>query len=164
MAEIAASADARQGCGPVTHTVGGPWKYSGRLAATKALVAWSRWDRRAGGSALVARGPAGRTERRVILKPRPHSPAPRVQLGRPVGQGIGGDVVIRAPIAGIVVKLLVGVGDLVADGDDVIVVNAMKMENLLPAPVDGRVKEIAVEPGAGVMKGQALLVIEEAPA
>ena len=161
MVAIAADADVHRDREPIARIFGGSWKYSGRLAATKARSAWSRWDRRASGAAFAARGPSGRAEGRPLLKPRPHSPVPRVKMGRPLGLTIGEDVVIRAPIAGIVVNVLVGVDDLVADGDNVIVVNAMKMENLLPAPIDGRVKEIAVEPGASVIKGQALLVIEE---
>jgi biotin carboxyl carrier protein len=73
-------------------------------------------------------------------------------------------MMIRAPIAGIVVKLLVEVGDLVTNGDDVIVVNAMKMENLLPTPIDGLVKTIAVAPGARVARGETLLIIAGGPA
>ena len=163
MAEIAAAADARLDRGPATHTVGGPWKYAGRLAATKALCPWSRWDRRASGTTVAARGPPRRGEERTLLRPRPHPPAPPSKAGRRLAPAIGAETVIRAPIAGIVVKVLVEVGDPVTEGDDVVVVNAMKMENLLPTPVEGRVKAIAVAPGARVTQGEALLVIAEGP-
>jgi biotin carboxyl carrier protein len=59
-----------------------------------------------------------------------------------------------------VVKLLVRPGDAVKPGDGVIVVEAMKMENELKAPVAGRVKEIRVEEGKAVSGGDVLVVIE----
>jgi biotin carboxyl carrier protein len=163
-AEIAAAADDLLTRWPTTYTVGSSWKYAGRLTATKALYPWSRWDRRAIGIALAARGPSSQGPERPAFRPKPRSSAPPSKAGPRLASPTPVEMMIRAPIAGIVVKLLVEVGDLVTNGDDVIVVNAMKMENLLPTPIDGLVKTIAVAPGARVARGETLLIIAGGPA
>lgn len=66
---------------------------------------------------------------------------------------------LRAPIAGKVVKLVVAVGDEVAAGDPVIVLEAMKMENELAASRDGAVKSISVSEGDSVETGQTLVTL-----
>ena len=71
-----------------------------------------------------------------------------------------GQQVIRAPMPGKVVKLLVAEGDAVEAEQGVVVVEAMKMENELRAPKAGRVVSIAVEEGA-LVEGQAALVVIE---
>lgn len=81
----------------------------------------------------------------------------RADVGR---HGSTGQHSIAAPMPGRIVRVLVGVGDPVAARQPVVVVEAMKMENELRAPRDGRVKEITVEAGASVEAGRILLVIE----
>jgi biotin carboxyl carrier protein len=66
---------------------------------------------------------------------------------------------IRAPIAGRVVKLLVAVGDEVAPGQGVVVLEAMKMENEIRAERGGTVTTIEVEPGRSVETSSLLLVL-----
>jgi len=66
---------------------------------------------------------------------------------------------LKAPMPGLVVKLLKQPGDAVMKGEAVIVVEAMKMENELKAPADGVIKEIKVEPGKPVDKGAVLLTL-----
>ncbi len=61
---------------------------------------------------------------------------------------------------GRVVRVLVGAGDEVAARQSVVVVEAMKMENELRSPKAGRIKEIAVAPGALVEAGRVLVVVE----
>jgi biotin carboxyl carrier protein len=61
---------------------------------------------------------------------------------------------------GRVVKLLVRVGDEVGARQGVVVVEAMKMENELRAPRDGRVVEVRVTEGASVDANAVLVVIE----
>ena len=80
--------------------------------------------------------------------------------GSDVGAGARGDQAIVAPMPGRVVRLLVAAGDAVTARQAVVVVEAMKMENELRSPKDGRVKEVAVTPGASVEAGRILLVIE----
>lgn len=67
---------------------------------------------------------------------------------------------IRAPMPGLVVKLNAGVGDQITCGQGVIVVEAMKMENEIPAPISGTIESIKVKPGMAVDKGDILLVIK----
>jgi biotin carboxyl carrier protein len=67
---------------------------------------------------------------------------------------------VNAPMPGKVVKLLVKLGDMVQEGDGIVVVEAMKMENELKAPVAGRVAEIRAAEGNAVNGGDILVVIE----
>lgn len=77
------------------------------------------------------------------------------------GAGEGeADKVIAAPMPGLVVRIPVAVGDSVAAGQGVIVVEAMKMENELKAPADGVIAAIEVEAGQAVDKGAVLVVLE----
>ena len=71
-----------------------------------------------------------------------------------------GQVHITAPIPGRVVKVLRDDGCEVKAGDGIIVLEAMKMENELKAPRDGRVVSIAVEEGQGVEGGAHLATLE----
>ena len=64
---------------------------------------------------------------------------------------------IRAPIAGKVVKVLVAVGDTVAPGSPVIVLEAMKMENELVSERGGTVSQVAKQAGQAVDTGDLLV-------
>lgn len=79
--------------------------------------------------------------------------------GGPPAAAAGGS--LAAPMPGKVVTLLVGPGDVVATGDGVIVLEAMKMENELKAPAPGRVAEVRVAEGQVVSAGEVLVVMEE---
>lgn len=70
-----------------------------------------------------------------------------------------GEVQIKAPMPGVVVKVPVSVGDTVAQGQTVVILESMKMENELKATRDAVVLEIKVEVGAAVDKNQSLVVI-----
>jgi pyruvate carboxylase subunit B len=61
---------------------------------------------------------------------------------------------------GLVVSVPVSVGDTVAKGTSVVVLQAMKMENELRASTSGRVVEVRVDRGQAVEQGQVLLVLE----
>jgi biotin carboxyl carrier protein len=66
---------------------------------------------------------------------------------------------VIAPMPGKVVKLLVQSGDAVQEGDGVVVVEAMKMENELKAPAAGTIAEIRTQEGKAVNGGDVLVVI-----
>jgi biotin carboxyl carrier protein len=68
---------------------------------------------------------------------------------------------ITPPMPSVVVRILVGVGDVVAKGSGVVVVSAMKMETTLLAPFDGTVTAIHVAVGDKVMPGQILVDIKK---
>ena len=63
---------------------------------------------------------------------------------------------------GTILKVMVAVGDVVTTGQVVCVVEAMKMENELVAPIDGTVTELGVALGQGVTSGQLLCVVTAA--
>jgi biotin carboxyl carrier protein len=67
---------------------------------------------------------------------------------------------IRAPMPGMVTRVLVAAGDAVRAGDSIVVMEAMKMENELRAKSDGRVRAVAVAPGTAVEKGMVLVELE----
>jgi biotin carboxyl carrier protein len=69
----------------------------------------------------------------------------------------GGDTVVRSPMPGRVVKVLVAEGDRVETGQGLLVLEAMKMENEVRARIAGTVAAVHVSPGATV-DGQAKLV------
>ena len=67
---------------------------------------------------------------------------------------------IRAPLAGNVWNILVNVGDQVEEDDEVLILEAMKMENTIYSSSDGTVKEIKVQQGDAVEEDDLLMVIE----
>jgi len=71
-----------------------------------------------------------------------------------------GGQIIKAPMPGKIVKILVKEGEEVEPGTGMIVVEAMKMENELKSSSKGIVKEIAVEEGITVNAGDTLIVVE----
>jgi biotin carboxyl carrier protein len=73
-----------------------------------------------------------------------------------------GPALVKSPMPGRVVKILVRAGERVAAGHAVVVVEAMKMENELRAPRAGVVREIRCAEGAAVEAGQDLVVVEPA--
>jgi biotin carboxyl carrier protein len=81
----------------------------------------------------------------------PQSPAPFVASGGEVA----------APMPGLILDIMVAVGDRVAAGTPVIKMEAMKMENEIPSPCNGTVKSIAVKVGDNVSTDETLMVIEE---
>ena len=77
------------------------------------------------------------------------------------GVGPGASGVVTAPMPGKVVKVRVKKGTIVKRGDPVVVLEAMKMEQTLAAPRDGRVSETPCNEGDMVAEGAALIVISD---
>jgi biotin carboxyl carrier protein len=75
------------------------------------------------------------------------------------GHAAGAQAIV-APMPGRVVRVLVGIGDVVTARQPVVVVEAMKMENELRAPKAGTVKDLSVTAGVSVEAGRVLLIIE----
>jgi acetyl-CoA carboxylase biotin carboxyl carrier protein len=67
---------------------------------------------------------------------------------------------IAAPMPGKVAKILVKVGDKVAEDDELITLEAMKMENPIFSTVDGTIKEIKVKEGESVSADQIMIILE----
>ncbi len=66
---------------------------------------------------------------------------------------------IQSFIPGTVVEVLVKTGDTVKEGDDIVILDAMKMKNRLKSHVEGRVIAVNVRPGDRVTKGAVLVEI-----
>jgi len=62
---------------------------------------------------------------------------------------------------GLILEVLVSSGETVVAGTPVVKMEAMKMENEIPAPVNGTVKEVRVKEGDRVQTDEILLVINE---
>ena len=101
--------------------------------------------------APVAGGPAA--------KPRPKRGGSSAGGGGAAGSGK-----IAVPMQGTIVKINVEVGQSVAAGDAVVVLEAMKMENNVAADIDGTVTAVNVEAGQSVAAGEVVIVIEAAEA
>jgi biotin carboxyl carrier protein len=76
------------------------------------------------------------------------------------GPAAGGGFQVTAPMPGSVLDVKVKEGDRVKEGDTLLILEAMKMENEVTAPASGVVKSIHVTSGATVNTGDLMLVIE----
>jgi biotin carboxyl carrier protein len=68
---------------------------------------------------------------------------------------------ILAPLDGKVFQLKVNAGDKVEEDEEILVIEAMKMETPIFAPCDGVVKEVSVKEGDEVAENDVLAVIDE---
>lgn len=73
--------------------------------------------------------------------------------------GPGAGAPVKAPLPGVVTKVLVAAGQAVKKGETVLVLEAMKMENNITAETDGTITGICVAAGDSVMEGTTLLTI-----
>ena len=80
------------------------------------------------------------------------APPPKVEIA-------AGETPITAPIPGTIIRYLVQEGDEVKAGMGIVVLEAMKMENVIESPVSGKMKTIKFSPGARVGTGDVLAVI-----
>jgi biotin carboxyl carrier protein len=67
---------------------------------------------------------------------------------------------IKAPMPGLVLEIYVKEGDAVGENQNILSLEAMKMENILKSPGTGIIKEIIVEKGMAVDKNQVLIIFE----
>ncbi|MEO6903182.1 MAG: acetyl-CoA carboxylase biotin carboxyl carrier protein subunit [Bacteroidia bacterium] len=64
---------------------------------------------------------------------------------------------LKAPMPGLVLDIRVSEGETVKSGDALLVLEAMKMENIIKSPTDGVIKKINVKTGVAVEKNQVLI-------
>ena len=67
---------------------------------------------------------------------------------------------IKAPMPGTIINILVDVGDEVLEYQEVLILEAMKMENAIPSAEAGTIKEIKVKVDDKVSTDQVLMVLE----
>ena len=86
--------------------------------------------------------------------------ATETTTGAPAAKsGPGAGTPVKAPLPGVITKILVNEGQAVKKGDTVLVLEAMKMENNITAEADGTVSGICVSAGDSVMEGTTLITI-----
>ncbi|MBU1194829.1 MAG: pyruvate carboxylase subunit B [Proteobacteria bacterium] len=86
--------------------------------------------------------------------------APKVAAPKAAPAASATGTPLTAPMPGMIIKYEKKVGDAVKKGDTVVVIEAMKMENALPSPVDGVVAAINFSSGDSAARGAVLAVIE----
>ncbi|MCL1966323.1 MAG: biotin/lipoyl-binding protein [Fibromonadales bacterium] len=99
--------------------------------------------------------------------PQPQSYAPAAPVSAPAPAAApapapaaaGGAGAVLSPMAGQVMKIKVAVGAAVSANQEVVVLEAMKMETPIYAPAAGTVQAISVKEGDAVAEGQTLLTI-----
>ena len=67
---------------------------------------------------------------------------------------------ITAPMSGKIAEILCKLGDQVKFEDELLILEALKMENPIYAPVDGKITELKIAAGAMVEANQVLLIID----
>ena len=83
----------------------------------------------------------------------------RLLLGS-VSTAPSGPQKVEAEMPGKIVKVEAAVGDAVSEGQGIVIIEAMKMENEITSPIDGLVTEVAVAEGDTVEAGTTLFVVE----
>lgn len=112
----------------------------------------------AGAKAAASRpqvAPAPKGANSAMITPATAAPSPRIAAASP-----SSGLTVKCPLPGTILALKVNVGDKVAAGQTLLVLEAMKMENNIDADRAGVVKSILVQQGATVMEGDDLIVIE----
>ena len=85
----------------------------------------------------------------------------RLAQARGTDLGDSGETAVKAPMPGLVIKVLVEKGETIVQGQQVVILESMKMENELKAPRGGVVTAVKTEAGASVDKDQVLVVVED---
>jgi biotin carboxyl carrier protein len=93
-------------------------------------------------------------------RPAPRAPRAAGSGGAPAAPRPGVKGGVTAQIAGRVMSVKVKTGDAVKQGDILLILEAMKMENEVKAPADGTVSQVLVTEGARVADGETMVVIE----
>ena len=103
--------------------------------------------------------PVSRIQRHVAPSSDASAPiASKPTVTRPAASA--GSIVVNSPLPGVIFDLLVKVGDTVKKGQTIVVLEAMKMENNIQAPSDGKIARVSIIKGDAVLEGAELVVIE----
>lgn len=89
----------------------------------------------------------------------PAQAAPTAPAAPAAPKTAGSGKAVTAPLPGVIIEVSVKVGDAVKAGDQVAVLEAMKMENAIEATCDGTVTAISVNKGDSVLEGAPIVTI-----
>lgn len=103
--------------------------------------------------------PATMPHKPVVTPPHPTAATPVSKPEKPAANVPASGTKVTAPLPGTITEIKVKVGDTVKDGDTVIVLEAMKMQNNIEAEGNGTVTAVLVNKGDTVMEGDALITI-----
>jgi len=95
-----------------------------------------------------------------VTVPPAVAPAPQPTNGGSAAPPAADGKVCRSPMAGVVVQISVQLGQQIQENDLLMVLEAMKMETNITAPVAGKVKALTVNPGDAVAKDQVVVEFE----
>ena len=98
----------------------------------------------------------------VIAKPAAPAAKPAAPASAPAAAPApaAGGYAIKTPLPGVIISIKVNVGDIVAKGQTVAVLEAMKMENNITSDRDGKIASVAVSAGDTVADGATLVTLE----
>ena len=114
-----------------------------------------------GASRTLSRQPAERTVRQEAVVETKAAPVVETPVSAPAAtSSVAGGTTITSPMPGSILDVKVNVGDKVKYGQTLAILEAMKMENDIPATVDGEVAEIKVKKGDIVESDTVLIVIK----
>ncbi len=91
----------------------------------------------------------------------PTAPRASIPAAKPSPANGSSGRVVQAPIPGVIVAIAVKPGDNVAKGQELCVLEAMKMKNSIRSPYDARVAAVLVNNGDHVQKGQPLIELAD---
>lgn len=104
---------------------------------------------------------ASHMPKRPVVKPAaaPAAPVAAAPKAEKPAAAAGAGTKIKAPLPGTITEMKVKVGDTVKNGDTVVVLEAMKMQNNIEAECGGTVTSVLVNSGDTVMEGDTLITI-----
>lgn len=85
--------------------------------------------------------------------------APEVKVVKPASASTSGGTTITSPLPGVILDVNCKEGDVVKKGQKVMLLEAMKMENVIEAECDGTITSVKVGKGDSVLEGAVLLII-----
>ena len=97
------------------------------------------------------------TKKQVVTLKRPAQALTTV-ISRPTSSS--STKAVKSPLPGVILSIDCKVGDVVKKGQKILVLEAMKMENTIPADQDGTIAEIKVNKGDSVLEGAELVIIK----
>jgi len=112
-----------------------------------------------GGAPVVTLSAAPKTSVSSPSPPPATKEPPKVEQKKASSTAVAEGVRVLAPMPGMIIRHLVNVGDEIKAGDPLVVLEAMKMQNTIPSPVDGTVMALNFGPGDSVQKDSILVVI-----
>ena len=103
--------------------------------------------------------PAAAPVQAPVAAPAPVAAAPAAAPAAPAPAAAGAGKAVTSPLPGVIIAVKVKVGDAVKAGQEVAVLEAMKMENSIEATHDGTVTAINVAKGDSVLEGAPIVTI-----